>query len=93
MKKTKTTKRKATKKVATPQFPSRFKIGQDVTIETINGTIKNCRISGVTFEESKVYYNVDVLVRKPFITVSNNVISHYVAGTVTFERIDSICIH
>lgn len=95
----KPTRRKATKPkprkkaVKLAVFPSRFKIGQEVKLNFfLSGEVKNGNISGVTFTESKVYYDVDIMIRQASRNETENIISERKALYVTLKEVDSVCV-
>lgn len=89
MKKTKQRKRKQT-----PSFPSKFKIGQAVNLNFhLGGKITvACRVSGVSFDEYKVYYDIDIPLYPASSTENSNTILRTKTKFVTIYRVDSICV-
>lgn len=95
--KKKVVKRKSLKNVPKqtwPQFPSRYKLGQHVTLNFfLSGAIAGyCVISGIVFKEGKIYYDVDVLVRPETTDETSNAIYTTREEWVTLGGVDSICI-
>lgn len=94
--KKKAVKKKSSRRVAktTPLFPSRYKLGERVTLNFfLSGAIAGyCVISGIVFKEGKIYYDVDVLVRPETTDETSNAIYTTREEWVTLGGVDSICI-
>ena len=60
-------------------YPSRYKIGEMVTLDFHeSGKISDCKVDSVSFDEAKVYYNVEI----PIIS----------GRSIVIEKVDSICV-
>jgi len=80
----------------TNKLPSAHQVGDKVSLNLFeSGSINNCEVIGVKFNESKVYYDIAVLLveaKKGGTDVNGSVIEGVDAMYTILEGVDSVCV-
>ncbi len=80
----------------TNKLPSAHQVGDKVSLNLFeSGSINNCEVIGVKFKESKVYYDIAVLLveaKKGGTDVNGSVIEDDEAMYTVLEGVDSVCV-